>query len=477
MKNRIECAIDFVRSDKDLANKQLSGPSPTPALSAYIANSQTDTIPDDILELGKRHILDTLTSLIVSAKLKPALLSQQYAEVQGGGATTASILTTNKKTSLIEAIFANSMTAHAAEINDFCPSAFVQPGPPILSTLIGFGEMLNSSGKEVLHGLITGYEIACRFPKALGIRNLRDGGISNHGLAPVFGSAAAAASLLKLKENQIPDLLAYCVQQASGSYNWMRDEEHIEKAFVFAGMPARNGATAALLVHHGFTGNPDALEGSPGWLQSLTFVGPESDMDRNKLIDGLGKEFEMPLVAYKRYPVGGPTQPTVEAMLVLAKKVDAKNIESIEVFMPGSADIFANVKMPALNIPYLCSVILEDGELEFNTAQSHERFISPSIRKMMERVKVTHDPSMETVPRTEPARVVIKQNDGNFIEHYVEHVLGFPMRPMERSDVVQKTKELLNPIIGEKRTLNLIDAVMNIEEMDCISSIEPLVRL
>lgn len=473
MPNRLETAISAVHASPKLANKQLTGPSPTPALSRYIANSQLSSIPEEILELGKRHILDTLASLIVSARLKPAKLAQAYASLSGQGSSQATILTTNHKTTILDAIFANAMTAHAAEINDFCPSAFVQPGPPILATLMAIGESQHSSGESILRALVTGYEIACRFPKALGIKNLRDGGLSNHGFAPVFGSAAAAASLLRLKESQIPDVLAYCVQQASGSYNWMRDEEHIEKAFVFAGMPARNGATAALLVNQGFTGNTDPFEGSPGWLQSTVFIGPESDMDRNKLIDGLGEQFELPLVAYKRFPVGGPTQPTVEAMLELTKQVKITDVEQIQVEMPGKPEIFANAKMPALNIPYLCSVILQDGELEFNTAQSHERFVEPSIRSMMEKVRVIHDPSMETEPRTEPARVTIQLKDGRNVSHYVEHVLGYPMRPMSHDDVEEKALELITPIMGKKRASHLVGAVWNIENMADINEIIP----
>jgi len=477
MINRLDAAIDAVNKDPELGHRQLSGPSPTPALAAYIAASQHSAIPADMLELGKRHILDTLASLIISARLKPARLAQEFALMHGGANGVATLLTTNKKMALLDAIFANAMTAHAAEINDFCPSAFVQPGPPILSILLAIGETRKGSGDAVLRALVTGYEIACRFPKALGISNLREGGLSNHGVGPVFGGAAAAASLLGIPENRIADVFAYCVQQVSGSFNWMRDEEHVEKAFLFAGMPARNGATAALLVHHGFTGNADALEGSPGWLRSTMFVGPQSDMDRNKLIDGLGQDFQMPLVAYKRYPVGGPTQPSVEAMLHLVKQIDPAQMQAIEIRMPGKPHIFAAAKMPALNLPYLCAVILEDGRLEFHTAQSHERFHSPSIREKMSRVTVLHDASMEREPRTEPATVTIQLKDGSSVSHHVEHVLGYPMRPMSREDVEQKALELIVPVIGADRARNLVETVWNIEKLRDISALVPMLQL
>lgn len=42
---------------------------------------------------------------------------------------------------------------------------------------------------------------------------------------------------------------------------WKRDTEHMEKAFAFSGMPARNGATAALLVSSGWNGVDDVFVG------------------------------------------------------------------------------------------------------------------------------------------------------------------------------------------------------------------------
>ena len=64
----------------------------------------------------------------------------------------------------------------------------------------------------------------------------------------MFGSAAAASALLGLNADQVRYLISYTAQQASGLSCWARDIEHIEKAFHFGGMPARNGTTAACMV-------------------------------------------------------------------------------------------------------------------------------------------------------------------------------------------------------------------------------------
>jgi 2-methylcitrate dehydratase PrpD len=473
-RTRMQDIIASVKADPHHAQVQLSSFSPTEPLCCYIADSQTAAIPDEIRELAKRHFLDTFASLIVSSQLKPAQLARNFALFHGGKTGPAHLLTTNHTTRLVDAIFANAITAHAAEINDFCPSAFVQPGPPIISTVFAIGELIKASGEELLRAVIAGYEITCRFPKALGLGNLQTAGLSSHSVGPTFGAAATAASLLKMPPELIRYVLAYCVQQASGSFNWLRDEEHVEKAFLFAGMPARNGATAALLVHHGFTGVSDPFAGSPNWLFNSTFIGLESDLNKEKLVHNLGIDFELPLVGYKRYPVGGPTQPGVEGLLTLIQEVDRREIEHVVIKMPGQPDIFAQAIMPALNLPYLAAVILEDGDLTFDSAQSHERMGSTSTQKKMKQVSLLHDPSQEREPRAESAIVEVILKNGSRKSIFIEHVLGFPERPMSRDDVEAKAVGLIVPIIGAEKAKKLVDTMWHLDEVQDIQTIVPL---
>jgi 2-methylcitrate dehydratase PrpD len=473
-KTRMQEIMRIVKADPALAQAQLNSPSPAGPLADYVAGSQTAAIPDDIRDLAKRHFLDTLASVIVSSRLKPAQLAREFVFSLGGKAEAAHILTTNAKATVLDAIFVNAITAHAAEINDFCPSAFVQPGPPIVSTVFALGELIKAGGEEMLRAVIAGYEIACRLPKALGIENLRTAGLSSHGIGPTFGAACAAASLLKMPQEKIRYVLAYCVQQASGSFNWIRDEEHVEKAFLFAGMPARNGATAALLVHHGFTGVSDPFAGAPNWLFNSTFIGPDSDLDMDRLVRRLGTEFELPLVGYKRYPVGGPTQPCVEGLLQLIKTVDRRDVVKVDIEMPGHPDIFNDAVMPALNLRYLAAVILEDGDLTFHTAQSHERMATPSIQEKMKFVTLSHDPAQERQPRVESARVAVVLKSGRRESIFIDHVLGFPERPMSREDVETKALGLIVPVIGIEKANKLVDMSRHLDDVKDIQTIIPL---
>ena len=468
------------REKKDMSNKKtIQNADWVKPLGDYITSSQNADIPEDIRELARRHILDTLAAIVACHNLESAQLSRNFVLAHSQGASAAPILGTKERATLLDAIMASGMTAHAAEINDFCPSAYVQPGAAIIPATLCLGDMRNVSGEQFLRAMIVGYEISCRMPKALGIRNLYTSMLACHSVGPVFGAAAAAAALIGLPEEKMAHMFSYCVEQASGSWQWMRDVDHIEKAYVFGGMPARRGTEAALFAEAGFTGIGDPFQGDPGWLNSRIFKNDKSDFKPEYLTEDLGKRFELPLVGYKRYPVGGPTQTSIELMLKFIKEIDRRKVQKVRIEMPGGrTDTFANAEMPALNLPYLCSIILADGKLDFVAAQSRERFLNDTeIHKFMPNVEVVHDPSQEETPRVESARVTLTMDDGSKAEKYLHHVKGFPAHPFDREEVLEKALELMTPVLGKKSSHTICDTVWEIEKLENVKKLVDLISV
>lgn len=439
----------------------------TGALSAYVAGALASTPPAEHRELARLHLLDTLASIVACRDLEPAVLARKYALSLSGGTGETTILGTRQRAGLVDAAFAGAMTGHGAEINDFIPSAFVQPGPAVVSVAMATAEQRGASGADLLRAVIAGYELAGRLPKALGLNNLRKAGIANHGIGPVFGAAAAASALLRLSETEIDHVWTYCAQQASGSWQWLLDVEHVEKAFVFAGLGARNGLQAALMVQAGFRGVPSALDHPAGWLRSGAFAGGDRDLDY--LVSDLGRRSELPLTAYKRYPVGGPTQPAVEALLSLLPRLSGAVVEAVEIEMPGRWEAFRDAAMPALNLRYLTAIILIDGRLDFVSAQSLARMAGDgAVRQMMDQVQIAHDPAQEAAPgqpRTESARVTVRLQGGEAVTAFIPHVLGFPSHPMSAADVEAKALELMGPALGPGRAAQVMETLRDIEAM------------
>jgi hypothetical protein len=94
----------------------------TPTISSYIANIRTAQVNPEFLELGKRHILDTLAAAVSCKDLEPAMLGRKYALAKSADAKNgATMLATKERVGLVDAAFGSAMIVHGSEINDFIP--------------------------------------------------------------------------------------------------------------------------------------------------------------------------------------------------------------------------------------------------------------------------------------------------------------------------------------------------------------------
>lgn len=448
----------------------------TAAISSFIAGGSTARFDPEVMELAESHVLDTLASIVACRDLDAAVVGRRYAMATSGSAGAATILGTSDRASVVDAVFASAMAGHGAEINDFIPSVYVQPGPAVVSASLILAALRGRSGAEFLSSVVVGYELAARIPRALGTRNLQRAGLASHGMAPVFGSAAATAALLGMDRSAVEHVLAACAQQASGSWQWLLDVEHIEKAFVFAGMGARNGVHAVLLVEAGYRGVRRSLDRPGSWAQSSAFTG--GDEDPSALTVDLDRPTALHDTAFKRYPVGGPAQPAIQAMLELVGELAADDVEKVSITMPGQVDAFRAAEMPALNLPYLMSLILVDGRLDFTAAQSLERMHGDErVLARMRSVSVERDPRQETGTgrkRAESARVSVQLIGGRRVERFVPYVRGFPSHPMSATEVDMKAFDLLSPELGAPRAQELIERC---RALGATADVSPIIAL
>ncbi len=139
----------------------------TAALAAYITALGRRKCRKSISSSGGSTFSIRSPPIVACRDLEPSKLARKYVAAQGSrGAAT--ILGTREKAGLIDAAFASAMTAHAAEINDFIPSAFVQPGPAIVGSALAVAETRNLSGDALLRAVVVGYELAGRVPEGGG---------------------------------------------------------------------------------------------------------------------------------------------------------------------------------------------------------------------------------------------------------------------------------------------------------------------
>jgi 2-methylcitrate dehydratase PrpD len=446
---------------------------PTRQLSAYIAGALARPLPRPVIEKACQHVLDTLAAMISGTKLLPGRLAIAYVSTLGG-ARQSSIVGTRLLTSPIHAALANGMLAHADETDDSHAASRTHPGCAVIPAALSVAESVRASGEDLLRAVVIGYDVAARVNYALGPDALAEAAISTHSVGGTFGAGAAAGALLGLDDRQVRHLLSFCAQQASGIGSSVRDSEHVEKAFDFGGMPARNGVTAATMVAAQFTGVDDVFSGERNFFEAYA---PRPDPGR--LSEQLGQRFEIMDTNIKKWSVGSPVQSALDALafLIETERIGPGDVDAIEVHLPlRSARTVDNASMPDINVQHLMAMLLIDGTLSFAAIHDVARMQDSAVLAL--RRKITLLPSeelMHAIPRRQ-AIVAIRTRDGRSLSRRTVAVRGTPDNPMSEAEVEAKAVGLIGAVFGARRATAIVTAMRNLEAVPDITALRRLWR-
>jgi 2-methylcitrate dehydratase PrpD len=447
-----------------------TGTDITGRLARYMVEARDRSLPPAVSREARHRILDTLAAMVSGARLKPGAMAIQYVRGQGGVAE-ASVLTTDIRTSAVNAALANGMFGHADETDDFEPVTKAHPGCAVVPAALAMAERENRSGMELLRAVTLGYDLCCRFLLALGPDLVRATHRSAEGVSSTFGSVGAAASLARLDETAMRYALSYAAQQVSGVWSWERDAEHVEKAFDFAGMGARNGVTAAIMAQGGFTGVWDVLDGEHNVLEALSTAPKPEEM-----VAGLGSRFSVTDTAIKIFSVGYPIQAPLDAFLTLRREhgLTVNNVDRIVVKLPADgARIVDNRSMPDVNCQHMMAVALVDGTVSFSASHSYERMSDPQVRAVKERVQLIADRGLMDPAAPRSGLVEVTLRDGRTVSHFTRHAPGTKENPLDTDGVNAKALGLMAPVLGAARTAALIQRVNALEDLPSVRELRP----
>ena len=441
-------------------------------LSAYIAQAVRRKLPAAVQERAKHHLLDTLAAMVSGALLLPGQRAIAFAAAQGG-TPEAGVAGTSIVTSVINAALANGMLGHADETDDAYYLALVHPGCAVVPAALAMGERERSSGTALLRAMTLGYDVCARTSKALGIEHFRSAGHSTHSFGGTFGAAAAAGALARLDARQARHLMSYAAQQASGLSCWARDVEHIEKAFDFGGMPARNGVTAAAMVSAGFTGVDDVFAGDRNFFQAF-----EAYAKPKEFIAGLGTRFDILQTAIKRWPVGYPIQAPLDALdhVMVRHGITAADVDKVHITLDEQgARTVSGRTMADINLQYLAAVMLIEGDISFEASHDVRRTRDPAIGRLRQRIACSGSAALSKT-RTTQAIVEVTTHGGRVLRHHTRAVRGSATNPMARDEVGAKAFGLLAPTLGRAKAQRLIDTVWQLETVKDVRALRPLLQ-
>ena len=443
-------------------------------LSSYMSEAASGALPAEVVEKAKQHILDTLAAMISGADLPPGRVALNFAKAHTGE-KVATVAASSIVCGPIEAAMANGMLAHSDETDDSHALSHCHPGCAMVPAALAAGEQFGIDGTRFLRAVTLGYDVGPRVTMTLGgLPYQMESHRSTHSVASTFGAAAAAACAAGLNAQQMRWVLDYASQQASGIVAWQRDTDHIEKSLVFAGMPARNGVSAALLVQLGGTGVDDVFSGADNFLMAYA---PKADP--GKLIDKLGQRFEVTQTNIKKWTVGSPIQAPLDALVNIRQRrpFEADQVQKVVIRLATSeAKTVNNREMPDISLQHMVAVMLTDKTASFASAHDKPRMQEAGILRQKAKVQLVTDEELEKQYPMRESIVEVTFNDGTKQTERVNAVRGTIDNPMTREEVVEKSRDLMTPVLGAAVCAKLIETVLNIENVKNIRDLRPLLQ-
>ena len=421
-------------------------PGLTDYVGKFVSQAKYEDIPGEVVELGKKSILDGLGLALAGSKAQTGSLCRRYLERIGVCDGQSTIIGSARKTSPRFAAFVNGVSIHADDFDDTQLAVakdrvyglLVHPTVPVLPVLLALAERGGVSGKQLTLAYHLGVEVECKIAEAISPRHYQDGFHSTGTCGP-FGSAAACAKLLQFEHSQILNTFGLVASQSGG----LRENFGTMTKPYQAGHAAESGLVSAELVALGWTAAGQILEADRGFFHAFG-----GSYDPAAIMDRLGRPwtFVSPGISLKPYPSGSLTHP---AMTELARMIEANNIQAAQV---EKIDVGANHNMTTTLLHHepktgleakfsmeFCIAILllehEAGLKEF----SDKVVQRADVQEMIRRVNFYVDPEAESAGYDKMTSLLkIHLKNGSSIAGRADFGKGSPANPMTFEEAAAK---------------------------------------
>jgi 2-methylcitrate dehydratase PrpD len=458
----------------------------TPGLTRYVGQfvlqTKYENIPAEVIELGKKSILDGFGLALAGSRAESGPISRKYIE-QCGANPKATVIGTAMKTSPRFAALLNGISIHADDFDDTQLAAakdrvyglLMHPSVPVLPAIFALAEQRPVSGKDWLLAYQIGAEVECKIAEAISPRHYEDG-FHTSGTCGPFGSAAACAKLLGFDLKKTLNSFGLAAAQSGG----LRENFGTMTKPFQAGHAAESGLVAAELVALGWTAAEQILEAESGF-----FHAAGGSYDPSAIMNRLGQPwtFADPGVSLKPYPSGSLTHP---AMTELARLIQENNIQASQV---EKVDVGANHNMTTtllhhhpktgleakFSMEFCIAILLLEGKA--GLAQFSDKVVQrPDVREMIRKINFYVDPQAESAGFDKMTSILkITLKNGKVIAGQAAFGKGSPANPMsfaEASDKFRGCAEFAE--WPQAKTKKIITFVQTLEAAPDIAALSPL---
>lgn len=450
----------------------------TKELAKYIVEEQYENLSDELIELLKKCLLDSIGCLIAGNK-KPEIRNFINGIVDGNEKGNATIWGDGLKTPVNTALLVNGSMNHAVELDDLHKPSKIHCATIIVPALLTVGELEKISGKQALLSMLVGYETVIRVAMAIGTDSHRRRGWHGTATCGAFGATATVGKILNLNSIQMANALGLAGTQTGGLMAYTADGS-MSKRF-HAGRASEAGYISAKLAKSGFTGPTYVLEAKDGGYAHAA----SDNYNLNIITNGLGKEYHTLNTGHKFYACCGHTHQAIDCAVKIKNKtnLNLNNIEKIVVkTYDVSGDYWGFKEMPKntveaqFNFSYVVSAALVFGKV-FLPQFSEESLNNKQIAELFPKVELLVDEKYtKRYPEEWCSSVDIYMNDGTIYSEESIGAKGDPVNPLSYEEIVSKFCSLTENIISSEKQQQIIDLVKNIEDIDDIGKLTSLIH-
>lgn len=477
----IKHPVRVYRSEENLARED--------QLAHKIATVAADPVEvtDEVREMIINRIIDNASVAIASLNRGPIIAARAQALTHGpsSGGSGASVFGISDKVSPEWAAWANGVAVRELDYHDtFLAAEYSHPGdniPPILAV----AQHTGASGKDLIRGIATGYEIQVDLVKAICLHKHKIDHVAHLGPS----AAAGIGTLLGLDTETIFQAVGQGLHTTTATRQSRKGEISTWKAHApaFAGKMAVEAADRAM---RGQTSPVPIYEGEDGVIAWL--------------LDGPDAAYEVPLpeageakrAILDTYTKEHSAEYQAQAWIDLARKLhgehpeaaDPNNVKSVLIktshhthYVIGSGandpqkyDPTASRETLDHSIPYIFTVALQDGIWHHVDSYSPQRAGRADTVELWHKVTTEEDPewtrryhSLDIAEKAFGGSVEITLNDGTIITDEIAVADAHPLgaRPFAREQYINKFRTLATGLVDEAEIDRFIAAAENLENL------------
>jgi 2-methylcitrate dehydratase PrpD len=448
--------------------------SVTFSICHYLVNAQFSSIPEQVREIVKIHILDSIACMVGGSTLIPSQIAFNLIQSMGGKAE-ATVLGTNRKLPLLLSCYLNSFFANALDFDD---TEFGHPGATIIPPALSIGEKMHVDGRKLILAILLGYEISLRIVSAIKPSQERWRKVAASSTPQIFGSVTVASKLLDLDVDKtrvafglagsnapVPAIRKFGTRDG-GSISWLKNNY---------GFSSFGGVLAAQLASEGFIGPQTILDGERGfWIMAGS-----DQCNFNEMINDLGIDYRIKRVSFKPYTCCRFFHAAIDGVcqIISEFRLDINQINKIQITSVSQLLTFMNYK-PTDPIDIQFSLPFSIALSALNIAPGYswfrpENLADSRIINLAQRVSLAIDEMAESLAmQGKPYETIVTiVSDSKTYQKRIGPPLGHPTNPLNIDSLLTKFHSLVDPILGEVKATNIYYKISKLETCHDISNL------